>query len=156
MGHQGCIGGRWDCPCRGVSDLLPPCLIHFCWCSKLCSRVWGIAQWAGLLSGMFLITPIPESVFWVSSELSEMIIITSNPRPSSCSTVQSASRSKPLTLNDPNFSEVIGSVGGVGVGKVLRCRVSLSFLDTFCLCFWGLKVSLSINLLVLVLAFLFL
>ena len=84
---------------------------------------------------MFLTVPGPEIGILISEELSELVEITSNPRLSSCSTLQSASRSKPLTLNDPNLSEVIGSVGGAGVGKVLRCRFSLSFLDTFCLCF---------------------
>ena len=72
----------------------------------------------------------------------------------SCSTAQEASRSRPFTFMDPSLSVGEGiEVDGVAVAG-LCWRFCLSFLETFCLCFFGLKVSRSRILLVLGLFFL--
>ena len=74
--------------------------------------------------------------------------LTSNPQVlRSSSTAHEVSRSMPLILNEPNLSVVVGE-DGFGVGSFFSCSCCLSFLLVFCLCFFGLKVSLPIILMV--------
>ena len=80
--------------------------------------------------------------------------LTSNPRfERSCSTAQDASKSRPLMFMDPNFMEVEGLDGAWRVVGALAWRDFLNCLVCFCLCFFGLYVRRSINLVVLFLVF---